>query len=144
MSIFKTIGTKLKRVVSLNNLTKAITGNFTGIGQDVVRVMTTKSPSEIKKGLVSTEQVVPAFTIPPEVNTIIASKETQYKSAVSSKLAENTAVQNVSDMLSKTYLNAMWLKHKNFIIGLGATFVLVLIGWKILKKPSVNRARRKR
>lgn len=144
MSIFKTIGTKLKRVVSLNNLTKAITGNFTGIGQDVVRVMTTKSPSEIKKGLVSTEQVVPAFTIPPEVNTIIASKETQYKSAVSSKLAENTAVQNVSHMLSKTYLNAMWLKHKNFIIGLGATLVLVLIGWKILKKPSVNRARRKR
>jgi hypothetical protein len=144
MSIFKTLGSKLKRVISIKNLTNVATGQFTAIGADLVRVATTKSPAEIKKGLASTEQVAPNFAIPKEVNTILDSKGAQFKTAVSTALAQNPTVQNVSDMFTKTYIQSMWLKYKNWIIGLIATLVMVFIGWKIFKKPAVKRGRTRR
>jgi hypothetical protein len=73
MSIFKTIGSKLKRVISLKNVISAATGNFTAVTADMARVMTTKSPSELKKeadskangiAYVSPEQTIPTDVVP--------------------------------------------------------------------------------
>lgn len=144
MSIFKSIGTKLKRVISLNNLTRAATGQFTAIGSDVIRVATTKSPAEIKLASKSTEQVMQPFEMSAQVKTVLDAKGTTFKDAVSSKLAANPTVQNVSDMFTMTYLKSMWIEKRNWIIGAFVFVVLAIVGWKVFKKPSAKRATRRR
>lgn len=142
MSIFKTIGAKLKRVISLKNLTNAVTGNFTAIGADVVRVASTKAPT--KNGVVSKEQVAKNFVIPDEVNDVLIAKGEQYKTAVASKIASNETAQAVTDIFTKAYFQAFWIKNKSVIIGALVFLGISFTAWKVLKKPTSKRGVRKR
>jgi hypothetical protein len=148
MSIFKTIGSKLKRVISLKNVISAATGNFTAVTADMARVMTTKSPSELKKeadskangiAYVSPEQTIPTFEIPQVLQASIDSAGEKQAAKMSSAIASSGLAQNNLDAVNKFALkvwwDAMWLKNKPFILGLGG-LIVVFIGWKVLAKPS--------
>jgi hypothetical protein len=148
VSIFKSIGSKLKRVVSLNNIKRAVTGNFTAIGADVVRVATTLSPAEQRAkdaGQSNTEQAFSVAPLSAEVNTFLDAKGEQYKSAVAGKISQNPTFQGLTDILAKAGVQTMWVKYRNWIIGAVVSIILFIVGWKILKKgKNVTRARKTR
>lgn len=43
---FKSVGNKLKRVVSVKNLVRGVTGNISAIGEDVSRVIKSDDPKK--------------------------------------------------------------------------------------------------
>lgn len=148
MSIFKTIGTKLKRVISLKNVINGVTGNYAGIALDAKRVLTTKAPS--KKGVVSApsdEKLVQAFDIPVEVSNILNTAGAKQAQRTAKVIAQTSIVQNNLDGANKFMLNvwwdATWLKYKTYIL-IGLALITVFIGWKVLGKKSVSRGRARR
>ncbi len=142
MSIFKTIGNKLKRVISLKNVISAATGNFTAVAADAKRIMSTPDP----KRKTPASQVVLPLEIPKEVNDIIESQGAIYQNTLSKKIAASKLVQsNVNDansLFTKIWWQATWQKNKTLII-IVLVAIASLIGWKVFaKKQSKSRVRR--
>jgi hypothetical protein len=145
MSIFKTIGNKLKRVVSINNIKRAVTGNFSAIGADVIRVATTLSPSEQRAKDAGQTVDATTFNVAP-LSADLASFVDDVGSNTSNKLANSLSklkpVKDISSLATSVYLKAMWEKYRNWIIGFFVSLILFIVGWKILKKgKNVSRAR---
>lgn len=124
MGFFKSIGNKLKRVVSINTLTKVATGNFSAVGKEVLRVATTDKIKDPKTGKMI---VVPSGTkieIPEFVDNVLKVEGDKFAKIAASAVAENKTVQDAVDFLSKAAIKAWWLKHRNWIIGLLVSLLL--------------------
>ena len=141
MGFFKSIGKKLKRVVSLKNLTRAVTGQFSAIGKDVIRVATTNSPAEnraieaaaIAKAQAENVPYVPApapapVVLPKMLETMLDGQGQEFNSQLTTKLAQNPQVQNLTDTLVSTGLKAYWVKYRNWIIGFLVALLLFFVG----------------
>ena len=139
MGFFKKAFSKVKRVVSLKNLVNGVTGNFTAIGKDVVRVANSPDPRKD----VGTPEPAPAvqFSLPAPVTDMLTYKDAMYKKNLEDSVANIPAVQNASNFFSKVYLKAMYTKHKNWILGLCAVLACFLL-WKFLFSNKQNTGRR--
>ncbi|RTY69688.1 hypothetical protein [Flavobacterium sp. LB2P53] len=140
MGFFKSIGSKLKRVVSLKNLVRGVTGNFTAIGEDVVRVATTSDP---KKGLslVDTTLVPSGYTIPEPIQDILKSQDSSYRTNVINSVASIPVVQDANSFMSKLWIQSQWFKYKNWIIGFLSVLSVFLL-WKFVFSKKKNTRRR--
>lgn len=140
MGFFKDVGNKLKRVVSLKNVVRGVTGNFSAVGEDVKRVMTTPDP---KKG-VAVQPVNsltdPQFTIPQPVQDVLVSQGVKYQDTLAQKLGANKSVQDANTLFTKVWFQSQWQKYKNFIIGLGAVLSVFLL-WRFVFTKKTNRRR---
>ncbi|WP_310560616.1 hypothetical protein [Flavobacterium sp.] len=147
MSIFKTIGTKLKRAISLKNVINAATGNFTAVSQELMRVATTKAPPKNGATVPSTEQVFSSLEMPSAVNDYLIAAGAKQKATATNAIANSLLVQdnvgNVNRFLSSVWLKATWIKYKTWFIICGLA-VLGLIGWKMFSKKSTSKGRVRR
>ncbi|MBF2709252.1 hypothetical protein [Flavobacterium soyangense] len=142
MSIFKTLGTKIKRVVSIKNIINAGSGQFTAIAKDAQRVLTSVDPK--KK---TSETVFKDFDIPSPVNdylTVVGAKQNERltSSLANSKIVQDN-VSKVNGFFSSVWLKANWIKYKTWII-VFVVAVLGFIGWKMYSKKSISRGRARR
>lgn len=141
MGFFKSIGNKLKRAVSLKNLVRGVTGNFSAIGEDVSRIMKTEDP---KKAQAQAANVLTdsAFQLPKPVVDVLNTQDSIYKENLINSVASAGVVQDANSFMSKLYIQSMWLKYKNWVIG----FVLVLSAFLLVRKFFFKKtsARRKR
>lgn len=129
MGFFKSIGTKLKRAISIKNLTNVATGNFSAVGQDLIRVATTEKIKDAngKVTIVPNGFSKTPVVIPDAVNAVLNSEGAKFNQKVVSAVASNPTVQNATDLLTKIGIQAFWNKNKNWIIGLGASIVLFVV-----------------
>lgn len=147
MSIFKTLGQKIKRVVSIKNVLNAATGNFTAIASDAKRVLTTQAP--IKKGSVNTpiEKTFVSYDTPSFVNDILTVKGKDFNQRLIKTVSSSNLVQDnigqTNGFFAQIWANATWIKYKTWFI---AGFVLIgaLIGWKLYSKKGNSRGRVRR
>lgn len=145
MGFFKSIGTKLKRVISIKNLTNVATGNFSAVGQDVIRVATTNVKKDatgkttiVSNGLSKTPVVLPQ----PLTDLLDAQGQKTSKQLVNS-LATNDSFSNATTFLTKAWIQAQWLKYKNWLIGFGVAVLMFIIVKKTMFRGKFNkRARR--
>lgn len=144
MSIFKTIGNKLKRVVSLKNVISAATGNISSVVSDAKRVATTPDP---RRKNTAAQSVLPL----PDTSMLemaAVQKDATYKENLSDSIASAKIVQDnvnsVNDFFTKTWIKATWQKNKGLILGIGAVLVgLVSYFAFFRKKPTGYRARKR-
>lgn len=129
MGFFKSIGNKLKRVVSLKNLVNGVTGNFSAVGKDVVRVMSTEDPKKKASEPVNA-LTQKAFVLPPPVVDIIKSQEQMYQTNVINSVAAIPIVQDANTWFTKLWFKSQWEKYKNWIIG----FIVVVLSFLFLRK----------
>lgn len=151
MSVFKTIGTKVKRLASLKNVINAVSGNYAAVGKEALRVASTKAPA--KKGVTnvglnaSEEQTIKAYEIPTTVQQMLNTAGAKQAKKTSQLLANTPFVQDNLDTANKFALSvwwdATWLKYKHFILA-GLALIAVFIGWKVLGKKSGSRGRARR
>jgi hypothetical protein len=144
MGFFKNIGSKLKRVISIKNLTNVATGQFGAVAKDALRVATTNAP--VKKGAgttVDTTFLNPNTQIPPQAMSVIEGQGKVFGAKVSQAISGEPAVQNVADFFTKTYLQSMYEKYKTWVILIFVS-VVSLILYKVLGKKKSTRARVRR
>ena len=145
MGLFKQLGSKLKRVISLKNLVNVGTGNFSAVAKDAVRVATSNAP--VKKGdpfTVDTTFLKPDYIIPVPAMDVIEGQGKVFGSKVSTIIAKQSAVQNTNDFFTKVYIESMYMKYKNWIMVAVAIFVSI-VSYKVLRsKKPVYRGRYKR
>lgn len=129
MGFFKSIGSKLKRVISIKNLTNVATGNFSAVGQEVLRVATTTAKKDTtgKTVIVSNGLSKTPVVMPQEVSDMLDAKGKPFSNNLTKKLAENKTTQDVVDMVTKTAIQAFWLKNKNWFIGLGVSIIAFIV-----------------
>lgn len=141
MGFFKSVGNKLKRAVSLKNLVRGVTGNFSAIGEDVTRIIKTDDPKKAQSP-VTNVLTDSAFQLPKPVVDVLNTQDAIYKENLINSVASVGAVQDANSFMSKLYIQSMWLKYKNWIIG----FVLVLASFLLIRKFFFKKtsARRKR
>ena len=153
MSIFKTIGAKLKRVVSLKNVINGVTGQWTALGADVVRVATTQNPADKAKVAAGVVSGVPyvsndvpysSFALPQLANDYLTVAGAKQKQAFETAVASNSTVQDVVDSALSISIKAFWLKRKNWIIGAGCVLVASVVAWKVFGKKSASKGRARR
>lgn len=141
MSIFKTIGNKIKRAVSLKNAVSLVTGNYGAVTADIKRVMTT--PDKKQPNNASANVVLPAFEIPPLIDSALKQQVDNLSAKTVNKLASTKLVQDnvnpVNGFFTKVWFKATWEKNKVLIIALGVAIV-GFVGWKVFNKP--KRAKR--
>jgi len=156
MGFFKSIGKKLKRVISIKNLTNVATGNFSAVGKDLVRVATTNSPAEnraIEAKLqaeaiaLNLPYVAPApvspVQLPKMLETVLDGQGAAFNGQVTTKLAQNTQVQNLTDTLVSTGIKAYWEKYKNWFLGFLVTLLLFFtVRWAFFSGKSRKGGRR--
>ncbi|MDI5898747.1 hypothetical protein [Flavobacterium yafengii] len=141
MGFFKSIGSKLKRVVSVKNLVNGVTGNFSAIGSDVVRVMKTEDPK--KKPLEPVNQFTSkTFSIPQPVTDILEAQDKLYQTNLVKSVASIPVVQDVNTIMSKLWIQSQWLKYKNWIVGFGAVLSCFLL-WKFVFSKKQNQRKRR-
>lgn len=149
MGFFKSIGKKLKRVVSIKNLTRVATGNFSAVGKDILRVASTDNLG--KDPITGRSIIVPAgsdlkakpLEMPKVVETVLDAKGAELRQDVIDSLSKNKAVQDATDMVAKTALKAYWTKYKNWFIGfLVALLMFFGLRWLFFSKGKKSRARR--
>jgi hypothetical protein len=140
MGLFKTVGSKLKRVVSIKNLVRGVTGNFSAIGEDALRIVNSSDPKSTPVNPVVYNQ--PQMQMPPVVADVIKSQEMKYKKNVVDSIAKIPAVQEGNNWATKIYLKAMFLKYRTYLIGLGL-FVGVLLIFRLLKGKNGARPRKR-
>lgn len=138
MGFFKSIGNKLKRVVSLKNVLHGVTGNFTAIGADVKRVMTTEDPKKKTVNPVTDA----SFTIPQPVQDVLKSQDALYKTNLINSVASIPAFQDANTFMSKLWIQSQWLKYKNWIIGFCSVLSVFLLWRFAFSKKGNNRKRR--
>lgn len=147
MSIFKSIGTKIKRVVSLKNVMNAVTGNYVGIGQDILRVASTQAPQKGGQAVASQEQTIQVSDIPAPVQQMLQSVGKTQSAKLSAKIAATPLVQDNIDGANsfalKVWWDGMWIKYKTYILALGG-LIVALIGWKLLTKNKTTARRGRR
>lgn len=150
MGIFKKLGSKLKRVVSIKNLVNGVTGNFGAIAKDAVRVATTEGPKKnvsgvvIDAGGVDTTFLKPNYQIPAPAMDLIEGQGKAFGAKVATVVSSQSAVQNTNSFFTKVYLESMYLKYKTWI-----TLFFALLGafilYKVLRSGKTKtRARRTR
>jgi len=138
MGLFKQLGGKLKRVISLKNLINVGTGNFSAVAKDAVRVATSKDPikGQFVTGVDDTF-LKPDYTIPVSAMDVIEGQGKVFGSKVSTVIAKQTAVQNTNDFFTKVYIESMYIKYKNWIM-IVVAIVVSFVLYKVLrsKKPA--------
>lgn len=145
MGFFKSIGKKLKRVVSIKNLTRVATGNFSAVGKDLLRVASTENLG--KDPITGRSIIVPAGTkkveIPKALETVLDAKGQEFNANLTSKLADNKLVQDLTSTAVNTGVKAYWTKYKNWFIGfLVALLMFFGLRWLFFSKGKKSRARR--
>lgn len=138
MGFFKDIGNKLKRVVSVKNLVRGVTGNFSAIAEDAKRVMTTEDPKKVAKQVNSLTNK--AFEIPQPVTDIVKQADANYQANLVASVASIPAVQDANAFMSKLWIQSMWGKYKTQILLIGGSIGALLV-WKYGFKN--NRKRRR-
>lgn len=134
MGLFKKLGSKLKRVVSIKNIINAGTGRFDLIAKDAIRVATSEAPA--KKGEPFTQDTTflkPNYEIPTPAMDVIQSQGKAFGAKVVSAVSKETAVQGTSDFFTKVYLESMYIKYKKWI----TIVVVAIVGfilYKVLRK----------
>jgi len=145
MGLFKQLGSKLKRVISLKNLVNVGTGNFSAVAKDAVRVATSNAP--LKKGdpfTVDTTFLKPDYIIPVPAMDVIEAQGKVFGSKVSTIIAKQSAVQNTNDFFTKVYIESMYMKYKNWIM-VAVAIVVSFVLYKVLRsKKPVYRGRYKK
>ncbi|MDD5151420.1 MAG: hypothetical protein PHC28_13260 [Flavobacterium sp.] len=148
MGFFKGIGNKLKRVVSIKNLTRAVTGNFSAIGADALRIAKSKDPNATKNSP-ATVEIAQHYEIPSYANDVLDSVGKAASDKISKVLSDSKFVKDNSDSVNKfvfkVWWDTNWSKYKNWIIGFFVSLILFIVGWKLLKKgKGVVRGKRTR
>lgn len=153
MGLFKKLGSSLKRVISIKNITRAATGQFGAIGKDVLRVVSTEDPKEVRKkqaealakGQTYTPAPVTPIEMPIVVESVLNSEGDKFSKKLVTEVAKNESVQNATSLLTKVGLEAFWNNNKKWIqwvIG----FVFALIGFftirMLLKGSKRGKSRR--
>lgn len=140
MGFFKSIGNKLKRVVSIKNLVNGVTGNFSAVGKDIVRVVSTEHPK--KKAIEPINSLTQkGFVLPPPVAEILESQDKLYQTNLVKSVAELKPVQDLNSWFTKVWFQSQSLKYKNWIIGFLAVVTVFLI-WKFGFSKKKNTRRR--
>ena len=138
MGFFKNIGNKLKRVVSIKNLVRGVTGDFSGVGADVKRVMSTPDPKKAVNSLTDEN-----FQVPDMVTDVLKSQDAKYQANVINSITDIKAVQDANVWFTKLWFQAQWKKHQNWIYG----FIFVLVSFLLLRKfvfkPALRTRKRK-
>ena len=145
MGFFKSIGTKLKRVISIKNLTNVATGNFSAVGQDVIRVATTnvKKDATGKSTIVQNGLSKTPVVMPQELADIANAEGQKLNQKLVDNLAKNDAFSNATTFITKAWIQAQWLKYKNWLIGFGVAVLMFIIVKKTMFSGKFNkRARR--
>lgn len=129
MGFFKSLGSKLKRVISIKNLTNVATGNFSALGKDVLRVATTevKKDSNGVTSIVSNGLSKTPVVMPQTVSDILDAQGQKTSKQLVSALATNDSFSNATTFLTKAWLQSQWLKYKNWLIGLGVAIIMFLV-----------------
>lgn len=141
MGFFKSVGNKLKRVVSVKNLVRGVTGNFSGIAEDAKRIMTTEDPKKVAKVVNSLTNK--SFEIPQPVTDIIKQADANYQANLINSVASIPAVQNANAFMSKLWFQSMWGKYKTqILIVLGAVVAFLLYRRYDKNKKPVRRKMR--
>lgn len=131
MGFFRDVGNKLKRVVSVKNLVRGVTGNFSAIAEDAKRVMTTEDPKKLSKQINSLTDK--AFVIPQPVVDVVKQAETNYTNNLINSVASIPAVQDTNVFMSKLWIQSMWNKYKTqilLVLGALGLFLLLKFGFK--------------
>lgn len=150
MGLFKKLGSSLKRAISIKNITRAATGNFSAIGKDVLRIASTEDPKEVRKkqaealakGQTYTPAPVVPIEMPNEVQVILDSKGAIVKKQVQEKLANSETVQNASSLAINTMVLAYWQKYKAWFIGLVFSLIAFFTIRMLLKGSKRGKSRR--
>ncbi|MGL2994562.1 hypothetical protein [Flavobacterium sp. TSSA_36] len=125
MGFFKDATNKLKRVVSVKNLVRGVTGNFSAIAEDAQRVMTTEDPKKVAKQVNSLTNKT--FAIPQPVSDVVKQAETNYTNNLINSVAGMPAVQDANAFMSKLWIQSMWNKYKTQILLFGGALVALLV-----------------
>lgn len=142
MGFFKNVGNKLKRVVSIKNLVNGVTGNFSAIGKDVVRVVGSEDPKKkvtqpvntlTQKGLVLSTPVV----------DMLANADKIYQDNLMKSVAELKPVQDANTWFAKLFAKSQWEKYKYWIIGFLVVVLSFLLFRKFFFKKSSNGRKRR-
>lgn len=149
MGFFKKIGEKVKRVVSINNIMAAATGNFTAVAKDALRIATTNAPTKDNSTFTPDNSIVPVNTVIPDpVQNILTAKGAQQQQKAVDFFATKPQVQDganqMTGFMTKVYWQSMWLNHKNTILAVGGVivaFIVYKVGFS-QKGTSKRRARR--
>jgi hypothetical protein len=152
MGLFKKIADKVKRVVSLKNGIRLVTGDYLGVAKDAVRVATTDRPSKSVAGeptvLTPDQSFLPTnYQLPDMVQKTLEVKGNEQTQKAVDFLASKKIVQDsasgTTGFLSKVYLQAMWLKHKTAILIVGGSIVAFVVYWfGFRKRTPARRGRR--
>lgn len=141
MGLFKKLGSKLKRVVSIKNLVNVATGNFSAVAKDAVRVATTNAPVKGQPSTFDATFLPADYAIPPPVMQVVESQGKAFGQKVTSAIATVPQTQQVTSFLTGVYAESMFIKYKNWIyviVGIIASFIL----YKVLgKKNTAKRGR---
>ncbi|QKJ63830.1 hypothetical protein [Flavobacterium sp. M31R6] len=151
MGLFKKLGEKVKRVVSIKNVIGLATGNYLGVAKDAMRVATTNKPKKaVGEPTVLTPDetfLSPTTQLPQVVQDTLITKGAEQTNKMVAKLATNKDVQNAADQstgfLSKVYLSAMYEKHKTLIWVAGASLVAFVVYWFGFRNKTAQRGRRR-
>lgn len=143
MGFFKTIGSKLKRAISIKNLINVGTGNFSAVGQDLLRISTSQDPNAKKNSPVIPNLVPNDTVIPPMIQSILEVQGAKQANKLTQTLAGIPAVQDTNSFLSGVYLQSMWLKYKTMIIGIASAFLVIVLLKKFVFHSSIRKGVRK-
>ncbi|MFV8389806.1 hypothetical protein [Flavobacterium sp. LB1P71] len=141
MGFFKSIGNKLKRVVSVKNLVNGVTGNFSAVGADVVRVASSEDPKRKVTQPVNTLTQKGSVLSTPVVD-MLANADKTYQDNLIKSVAELKPVQDANTWFAKLFAKSQWEKYKNWIIGFGAV-VSVFVLWKFVFSKKQNTRKRR-
>jgi len=146
MGFFKKIGNKIKRAVSIKNLTRAVTGNFSAVGEDLLRIARTEDPNAKQKtDSTGAYPISQNFQVPEFVNESLDTVGRNFSNNLTTKMANSPLVRkNVADVnqfVFSVWWKATWTKYKKWIIG-GTVAIIALFIWKF-RKPK-NRSYRRR
>lgn len=142
MGFFKSIGKKLKRVISLKNLTRVATGQFGEVGKSVLRVMSTDNLGKDANGR---SIIVPTGTkleMPKAIETVLNSEGDKFKKIVEDKVASSPAAQDAASFLTNVGFKALWFKYKNWIIGLLCAIALIVVTKLLFFRKSKSSGKR--
>jgi hypothetical protein len=149
MGFFKNVGSKLKRVISIKNALNTVTGNFSAVGKDLVRVASTPDP---KKPIVIGQKIVnsypaliaPNTVIPKPIQDLLVTQGAKQQSKIADVLANDTTFQGVTDVLTKAGIQAFWIKNKVWFIGAGVVIISIFTIHHFTKSSHVKGNVRKR
>lgn len=136
MGIFKKLGGKLKRVISIKNLINVGTGQFGAVAKDAIRVATSKDP--IKGQFVTGEDTTflkPNYQIPAPAMDVIEGQGKVFGDKVAQVVSSNQAVQNGSSFFTKVYLQSMYQKYKTWITVVVFAIISFIL-YKVLSKSN--------